>query len=150
MTAAEIMTREVLTVRADAPLREAMATMVRGRVSGLPVVEGTRVVGILTEGDLVRRLRHQVPWFTSFVDGTVLPPPPVEPEGLHELLERVRATPVREVMTRDVVVVRPDAEIEEVAETMTHRRLKRVPVVDGGRLVGIVSRGDLVRGMLQG
>ena len=150
MKAGEIMTREVLTVPADAPLREAMATMVRGRVSGLPVVAGDRLVGILTEGDLVRRLHHQVPWFASFVDGMTVPLPPIEPESLHELLERVRATPVREIMTRDVVVVRPDAEIEEVAGLLTRRHLKRAPVVQGDRLVGIISRGDLVRGMLQG
>ena len=150
MKAGEIMTRAVLTVPAEAPLREAMASMVRGRVSGLPVVSGDRLVGILTEGDVVRRLHHQVPWFASFVDGTTVPLPPIEPEGLHELLERVRGTPVREVMTREVVVVRPDAEIEEVADTLTRGRIKRAPVVEGGRLVGIISRGDLVRGMLQG
>ncbi len=150
MKAHEIMTTEVLSVPAKAPLREAMAAMVRGRVSGLPVVDGDRVVGILTEGDVVRRLHHQVPWFASFVDGMTMPLPPIEPESLHELLERVRATPVHEIMTRDVIVVRPDTELEEVADTLTHRHIKRAPVVDNGRLVGIISRGDLVRGMLQG
>ena len=149
MKASEIMTREVLTVGADAPLREGMAAMVRGRVSGLPVVDGDRVVGILTEGDLVRRLHHNVPWFASFVDGMTVALPPIEPESLHELVERVRATPVREVMTPNVVTVRSDAEIEEVADILVRRHIKRVPVIDHGRLVGILSRGDLVRGMLQ-
>src|SRR5690348_13510946 len=67
MKGGEVLNRAVLTVPAEAPLREAMASMVRGRVSGLPVVSGERLVGILTEGDVVRRLHHQVPWFASFV-----------------------------------------------------------------------------------
>ena len=150
VTAREIMTREVRTVRADAPLKECMAAMVQGHFSGLPVTEGARVVGIITEGDLIRRLRRHIPWVAFFVDGTTIPMGPPAGESLHELLDELRERPVRELMTPHVVSVSPEQEIEDVAKVLIDRRIKRAPVLDRSRLVGIISRGDLVRGMLQG
>lgn len=149
MTAGEIMTQPVQTVRAETPLKDCMAMLVRGHFSGLPVIVGGRVVGIVTEGDLIRRLRRQLPWFAFFVDGTTMPAPPPN-ESLHEFLMELRERPVRDIMTRNVVSVSPDQGIEEVARVLIDRRIKRVPVLEGGRLVGIISRGDLVRGMLRG
>ena len=150
VTAGEVMTREVRTVRADAPLKDCMAAMVQGHFSGLPVVEGQRVVGIVTEGDLIKRLRHHIPWAAFFIDGTTMAMIPPSGESLHELLVKLREWPIRDLMTPNVVTVSPDQEIEEVAKVLIDRHIKRVPVLDGHRLVGIISRGDLVRGMLQG
>jgi CBS domain-containing protein len=150
VTARDVMTREVRTVSADAPLREAMATMVQGRFSGLPVVEGDRVVGVITEGDIIKHLRRQVPWAAYFVDGLTMAMAPVPPEeSLAELLTELRERPVREFMTPHVVSVHPDQDVREVARILVERRIKRVPVLEGRRLVGIITRGDLVRGMLQ-
>ena len=145
------MTPDVRTVGPEAPLRECMAAMVQGRFSGLPVVADGRVVGIVTEGDLIKRLRQQLPWTAYLVDMTgVAPLPQPTPEPVPDLLARLREQPVREVMTRHVLCVAPDAEIQEVARILVERRLKRLPVVEGGRLIGMITRGDLVRGMLQG
>lgn len=144
------MTAEVRTVGPEAPLGECMAAMVNGRFSGLPVVADGRVVGIVTEGDLVKRLRQQLPWTAYLIDMTSAPMPQLTPEPVPDLLARLREQPVREVMTRHVLCVAPDADIQEVARILVERRLKRLPVVEGGRLVGMITRGDLVRGMLQG
>ncbi len=150
MTASEIMTREVRTVRPSTPLKDCMAAMVQGHFSGLPVTDGGRVVGIITEGDLIRRLRRHVPWMMFFMDGTAIPANPPSGESLHDLLAELRERPVRDLMTPHVVYVSPEQEIEDVAKVLIDRHIKRVPVLDGNHLVGIISRGDLVRGMLQG
>ncbi len=149
MRVRDVMTREVRTVQADAPLRECMAVMVQAKVSGLPVLEEDRLVGIITEGDIIRRLRVQVPWVAFFVDGTTVPAPAVgEDEPLRELLHTLRQRPVRELMTPHAVSVSPDDGLPEAARLMVQRNLKRLPVIAERRLVGIISRGDLVRGML--
>ena len=144
------MTREVRTVRANAPLKDCMAAMVQGHFSGLPVVEDERVVGIITEGDLIKRLRHHIPWAAFLIDGTTMAMIPPSAESLHALLVKLRERPVRDLMTPHVVTVAPDQEIEEVAKVLIYRHIKRVPVLDGHRLVGIITRGDLVRCMLRG
>jgi CBS domain-containing protein len=148
MTAADIMTRTVHTITAAAPLRECMALMVREGISGLPVCEGDRVVGIITTGDVIKRIRRQVPWAGFFMDGTTMPMGADSGESLHTLLAELRERPVRECMTPHVISVTPDEDIQDVAKVMLDRRIKRVPVLEARRLVGVITRGDLVRGML--
>jgi CBS domain-containing protein len=136
----EIMTREVITVGPETTIGEAAALMVTHGVSGLPVVDAGRVVGILSEGDLILRQkeRRPGPWWRSFVaDG----------EKLARDYQRRVGTTVAEVMTRPVIWVGPEVSIETVAAILDERRIRRVPVLDAGKLVGIVSRGDLVKAL---
>src|SRR5579875_3420852 len=143
MKVRDVMTREVVTIAPSATLGEAAAPMARHRISGLPVIDGERLVGIIAEGDLVRYLKRVAPYYLYlFVEtGAFIPPEP----DLATRLAEVRQRPVAEAMTRRVVTVRPDQDLDEVAALLAGRHIKRAPVMDGDRLVGIVSRLDLVR-----
>jgi CBS domain-containing protein len=142
MNAADIMTPDVITVGPDTPLDQVVTLMLDGRISGIPVVDEDAVIGIVTEGDLLRRVEL----------GS-------EPRRSH-LLELVsRATPLAaeyvrshgrkasEVMTESVITVDDTTPIAEIARILETRRIKRVPVLRDGKLVGIVSRANLLRAL---
>ena len=135
----EIMTRDVITVVPQTPIHEAARLMVDHGVSGLPVVdEQGKLVGVLSEGDLIlrQRARPRLPWWRTFFQ---------EGERLAREYQKATGTTVAEVMTRAVISVSPDLPIEAIALILDQRRIRRVPVVADGRVVGIVSRGDLVK-----
>jgi CBS domain-containing protein len=112
--------RDVLSVDGTATVLDAIATMVDGNVGALLVYEGTRLVGIVTERDYLRR---------------------VTLEGRDE-----RTTPVREIMSPELVYVGPDASIDECMAVMTERRIRHLPVLtDEREVAGIVSIGDIVK-----
>ena len=145
MKAADIMTRGAFTVTADSTVEGAARTMLGHRVSGLPVVDaGGAIVGMLTEGDLLRRAetgteRRRPRWLEL-----LLGPGRMARDYVHS-----HAGKVGDVMTRDVITVGPGTPIEEVAELMERRRVKRLPVVEEGRIVGIVSRANLLAALLE-
>lgn len=126
----EVMTSDVVTIEPGTPLKDAAVTMARHRISGLPVVEDGKLVGIVTESDFIARLANDDP-------------------GLMAVLFR-RGEPdvsglVGEAMTADPVTIRPDEQVAAAARLMTRHQVKRLPVVDGsGTLVGVVSRADLM------
>lgn len=134
------MTTEVAYIRQDATVREAAKLMLERQVSALPVVDAKgRVVGIVSEGDLVRRSEIGTDsarsWWLNLFD---------EKGAARDFL-KTRSGSVRLVMTSPVISVRRATPLREVARLLEKHRIKRVPVVEGGRLVGIVSRADLVR-----
>ncbi len=141
MQARDIMTRDVLTIAADATLGEAAARMADRRMGCLPVVEGGRLVGVVTETDIVRCIERELPQSAA-----------VHPLGSRILwsastdyLDVVGQLSVSQAMTREVVSVHPADTVERVAEVLARRRIKRVPVVIWDAVVGIVSQMDLVR-----
>jgi CBS domain-containing protein len=141
MRVEDIMTRDVITVRPETTIHEAAALMVTHGISGLPVVDDAcRVVGIVSEGDLILRQkeRRSRPWWRSFLD---------DGEKLAREYQKRAGTTVGDAMTRSVLCVSPRLPIESVAVVLDEQRIRRVPVVDLGRLVGIVSRGDLIRSL---
>lgn len=147
MRAQEVMTRRVQVVSEDTPLRDCMKRMTENHISGLPVMHGEMLVGILTEGDILRQLRNQVPWYAALAMGSPVTFE-VPPESLDEVIGELYARPAGELMTHHVVSVSSQTDLQDVAQVMMNRRLKRLPVVDQGKLVGIISRGDVIRGML--
>lgn len=144
MKAKDIMTPRVITITRDTTIRAIAALLLERRISGVPVVDRGHVVGIVSEGDLLRR--HEIdtdrkrpagPWWMRLFLGE---PGPAEYVKSHA----VRA---EDVMTRDVISVGEDVEITRIAILFGKRRIKRVPVLRGERLVGIVTRANLVQAL---
>ncbi|MBV9815325.1 MAG: CBS domain-containing protein [Alphaproteobacteria bacterium] len=142
MNAGEVMTRNPIAVPAEAGLAEALRLMFDHRVSGLPVVDGKAgLVGILTEGDLLRRSElgtagQRSRWLDLLMTGR-----------LASEYVRTNTRRVSEIMTRDIVSVAEDTPLTEVVRLMERHRIKRVPVLRDGALIGIVSRADLLHAL---
>lgn len=137
----DVMTREVISVPDTASLKQVVAELTNHRVAALPVVDSHRaVVGVVSESDLL-----------AGVAAGVLGAPHGHSHGRpHSGLRQVRGTTARELMTTPAITTTPDTAIAAAARDAAHRRVRRLPVVDGsGRLVGIVSRGDLLRTFLR-
>lgn len=143
MKALDVMQRELITTTADTSIDDAIRLMIANRISGLPVVDCTgALVGILSEGDLLRRIElgtgARVPAWIGWLLG--------QGRAAREYV-REHARKVGEIMTAPVISVRPQTQLAEVVALMESRRIKRVPVVQAGRLVGLLTRCDIMRAL---
>ncbi len=145
MRVSEIMTSPVVGIEPSASIADAARLMLNSHFSGLPVVtEDKRLVGVVTEGDFLRRgelgtTRKRPRWLEFLTSAGKEAAEYVQTHGRR----------VEEVMSTEPVTISSDASLEELVEVMTSANIKRVPVVDNGRLVGIVARSDLMRAMLR-
>ena len=149
MTVADFMTRKVITVAPDASLAEAAKLMLDHKISGLPVVDKEgHVVGIVSEHDLLRRRQG--------VDGAGAERRPHwlqvlgETAGSAGEIAQFRNRTVNDVMTLDPVTVAASTSLREASRLIEYRGFKRLPVVENGKLVGIIARADLVRALAYG
>jgi CBS domain-containing protein len=143
MWAADVMTREVITVGEDASVQAAAKLMAEHGISAVPVVDrDSRVVGMVSEGDLLHRaetgteLRRS--WWLDMVAST---------NRLAGEYVKSHGGKVKDVMTRDVLSVTAETPVADIAILLETNRIKRVPVLRDGKLVGIVSRANLVRAL---
>jgi len=147
MKASEIMTREVIAVQPDTPVSEIARLLNRSDVSGVPVVDpnGT-VVGIITELDLIlRNARLHFPTYIRILDSIIYLQ---DPRRYRQDLQRALGTTAEEIMTREVISITPDTDVEDIATLMVEKRVNPIPILEGKRLVGIISRADLIRLMV--
>lgn len=144
----DLMTRDVVSVTPETPVDRIARLMGERDISGLPVVEeGGRVVGIVTDLDLIaRNARLGPPAYLPLLDGRI---PMETPAHYRKRLRHMLGGLARDVMTEEVVTIGPDEDVETLATLMEKRKVNPVPVVEGGRMVGIVSRADVVRLMAQ-
>jgi len=144
MRARDLMTADPVTVPPETPLAAVASLMAERAISGLPVVdEEGGLLGIVTDGDLMRRLAAKEDEPASFLAALL---------GANadqaQRYARTHGRRVRDVMTTDLATVADDATVEEVAKILETRRIRRVPVLRDGRLVGVVSRADLLRAVM--
>ncbi len=143
MQASDIMTAKVVTVSVDTDVEVIARLLLERRISAVPVVDSSdNILGIVSEGDLIRRPeteteRHRSWWLRLLADKTERAEEYVKSHGRR----------ADQVMTRDVVTVTEDSKVGDIAETLEKRRIKRVPVVRDGKLVGIISRANLLHGL---
>ncbi|PKQ19417.1 MAG: hypothetical protein CVT66_10315 [Actinobacteria bacterium HGW-Actinobacteria-6] len=148
-TARDIMTKDPLTVARDLTVTEAAKLMVDNRVGALPVLDEGKLVGIVTEGDLIMQdVRIEFPTYIHLLDGFIMYPPATA-RFESELKKAVGAT-VADVMSSDPVVIQADMSVEDAATLMVDREVSRIPVLDGEKLVGIISKSDIVRSLIVG
>src|ERR1700726_452887 len=143
MKAEDIMTRRVISVAPEASILESARLMLQHRVSGLPVIDAAgRLVGVVTEGDFLRRVEvgteRKRPRWLEFIAG----PGRLATEYVHS-----HGRKVADVMTGEPITVGEDTPIEEVVRLMERRRIKRLPVMRGTKVVGIVSRANLLHAL---
>lgn len=147
LTAKDIMTPDPITVARDLSVTEAARLMVDKKVGALPVVEGTRLVGIVTEGDLIMQdVKVEFPTYLQLLDGLIMYPPATA--RFENELRKAVAAHVEDVMTDEPVTVQATTPISDLATLMVERDVSRVPVLDGETLVGIVSKSDIVRSLV--
>jgi CBS domain-containing protein len=143
MNAADVMTRHVISIAPDAPVEDAVKLMLDRGISGIFVVDAAgQLAGVVTEGDLLRRTElgtgRERSWWLKLL---------VSPGRQAEDFTRAHGRKVSDVMTGTVVSVDVDAPLTEIVELMERHRIKRVPVTEKGRVVGVVSRADLLRAL---
>lgn len=144
MKAEDVMTRDVISITPDATVLQAARLMLQHHISGLPVVdEDGRLVGVLSEGDFLRRQETRTERKRSRWLEFLMGPGRIAVEYSHS-----HGSKVAEVMTIDVQTVDESTVLEDIVELMERKRIKRVPVVCGGELVGIVTRSNLMHAMV--
>jgi len=144
MKAVDVMARTVISAEPDTTVLKAARQMLQHHISGLPVIDKAgRLVGILSEGDFLRRRETQTERKHSRWLEFLMGPGRIAAEYTHS-----HGSKVAEVMTTDVCTVTEDTTLEDVVELMERRRIKRVPVVRGNQVVGIVTRANLLHAMV--
>ena len=142
MKASDIMTSPVITVGPDTLVRHIAGLLYEHRISAVPVLENGKLVGIVSEADLLHR--HEIgtdrsarSWWLQLFSAD---------RSIGDYVKS-HATRARDIMTPDVVSVSPDTPVAQIATLLENRGVKRVPVLEGGRLAGIVSRSNLVQAL---
>jgi CBS domain-containing protein len=144
MRARDVMTQRVISIETDAPIMRAMRLMLQNRISGLPVVGPKgELVGMVTEGDFLRRgeigtQRRRNRWL-EFLIG---------PGRLADEYVHARGRKVEEVMTPEPITATEDTPLDEVVRLMERHRIKRLPVLRDGKLVGIVTRANIMHALV--
>lgn len=143
MRVRDVMTRRVISVEPETPLKEVARLLADHGISGVPVVEGRRVLGVVSEADFLVKEQpapsgraSPLAWLFDATDGQ------------RARQDKLHATTAREAMTAPAIVIGPEHGIREAAALMTRNRINRLPVLEDGELVGIVTRADLVETFL--
>ena len=143
MKAMDVMTRDVVSISPDASIMEAVRTMLQHKISGLPVIDPSgRLSGIVTEGDFLRRTetgtqRKRSRWVELLLG----------PGRLADDYSRSSGRKVSDVMSFDVCTATEDAPLEQVVNLMERHRIKRIPIVRDDKVVGIITRANLMRAL---
>jgi CBS domain-containing protein len=152
MKVKDVMTPSPLTVSVEATVSEAAALLRKNRIGGLPVMDGEKIVGIVTETDILSLLDtgeiSEDLWLPSPLEVVEVPIREfINWEKTKAALSDIGNSPITTVMSDNVISIEEAADIEEAAAIMLREGIARLPVLKGGRLVGIVTRLDIVRGV---
>jgi CBS-domain-containing membrane protein len=141
MKARDVMVAPVITATPQASIKSVAETFLRHQISAVPVVDNDgKVVGVISEGDLLHRseagTEKQYPWWLRAFLG---------PDALANEYVKAHARKVTDAMTRQVITASPETPLHEIAALLEKHSIKRVPIIENGQLVGIVSRANLVQ-----
>lgn len=144
LRAKDIMTKEVIFVTKEQTVNQVISILMEKNISGVPVVdERGHVVGIVTEGDLIYRSKKlEIPRYFTILDSYIFLD---NTKKMEEQIRKMVGYKVEDIMTKEVVTVSAGDTIEDIATIMTRKNVNRVPVVEDGILVGIVTRRDIIK-----
>jgi len=145
-TAADVMTRDVVTVSPETTIRELADILAQRKINGVPVVddEGT-LIGVVCESDLVDQNRPlHIPTVFVILDSII---PLENPWRLQKEFKRLTATTVGEIYSHHAVSVEPSTDLAEVARIMSEKKIYTIPVLERGKLVGVLGKADIIRSL---
>ena len=143
----DIMTKETITVSPDTEIVSAAKILLENRINGMPVIDAFgRLVGIICQSDLVAQQKAiPIPSVFTFLESVI---PLTSMKRIDKEIEKIAALTVKEAMTLEPVTVSPETDIEEVAKLMVDKKYHTLPVVDGGKVVGVVGKEDVLKTLL--
>jgi CBS domain-containing protein len=143
----DIMTKEVIAVSPDTEIVNAAKILLEKRINGMPVIDAFgRLIGIICQSDLVAQQKGiPIPSVFTFLESVI---PLTSMKRIDKEMEKIAALTVKEAMTLEPVTVSPETDIEEVAKLMVDKKYHTLPVVDGGKVVGIVGKEDVLKTLL--
>ncbi len=146
MKAREFMTREVISVPPEMPIQELAQLLTERKISGVPVIGEVGLMGIITEGDLVDRVKRiHLPTLITILDVAI----PVAGERRYEEdLRKMAGSTARDIMTTEVVVADEEMDLSDVATLLSEENVALLPVLRGDTVVGIIGKRDIIRAML--
>jgi CBS domain-containing protein len=144
LKARDIMTKEVITVTADTEITQAAKLLLENHFNGLPVVDNRgKLIGIICQDDLiVQQKRLPLPSLFTFFDGII---PLTSYRSMEKEVDKILASKVSQAMTVDPITIDPDTGLEDIATLMVNNNIHTLPVLEGGRLVGIIGKEDILR-----
>lgn len=148
MKVIDIMQTEVVTIKPNAEIKEIARALYENSISGIPVVDSSsKLVGIISEGDLLHKeTSPRVPDVVGVLGALIYY------RGVKQYdsdFKKLIALQASEIMTKDVITIAKDAKIEDAASLMINRNVKRLPVVEDGKLIGIISRIDIIKTLME-
>jgi CBS domain-containing protein len=148
MLAKNVMTKDVITVKQEEKVEKVAKILVDNKISGIPVVdENNHVVGIVTEKDLMIKAGElKVPFYVTLFDSIIFLENPIR---FNNDIKKYTASQVKDVMTEKVFSVEEDTPISEVVAIMQKRRINRVPVLRHGKIIGIITRNDILKSIVE-
>ena len=147
--AKDIMTKNIITVSPETEVTQAANLLLEKRINGVPVVNSIgELVGILCQSDLIAQQKSiPIPSFFTLLDGYISL---TTSKRMDKEVEKIAATKVAEAMTADPVTVEPETEIEKIAALMVGKNYHTLPVIEAGKLVGILGKEDVLRTLITG
>jgi CBS domain-containing protein len=146
LKAKDIMTKELISVSPGTEITKAAKILLGKGINGLPVVDAGRLVGILCQSDLIAQQKKlPIPSLFTLLDGFI---PLQSAKHFEKAFQKIAATTVSDSMTPDPVTVQPETPIEEIAALMVDKNFHTLPVVEGGKLVGIIGKEDVLRTLM--
>jgi len=147
LKARDMMTKDVVTATPDMEITQAARLLLENHFNGLPVVDDKgRLIGIICQDDLiVQQKKLPLPSLFTFFDGLI---PLTSYRSLEKEVDKIVASKVSQAMTSDPITIEPDTSLEDIATLMVSNNVHTLPVVEGGRLVGIIGKEDVLRTLM--
>jgi len=149
LKAREIMTKDVITVVSSASVEELARVLVDHKISGVPVVDGNgQLIGIVTENDLIRKnKKFHIPTIVRLFDAFIM----LESRSrIEQEIREMAAVTVADIFRKDVVTIGEETPVDEIATVMSEKGVHLIPVVEGGRIKGIIGKIDIIKGLSLG
>ncbi len=145
LKAKDIMTKEVVTVKLETTIAELARLLMKMQISGAPVVDDKeKLIGIVTENDLIgKNSRLHIPTILRLFDAYI----PLGMSKMESDIRKMASSTVEDICTKEIITVDEEASVEYIATIMTEKRIHILPVVGEGKLVGIIGKKDLIKGI---